>query len=335
MTGGVAADAIGKIIYALFLVFCSNLVRVVLVAAVAGVGLQVARVAGLAGAIASLAMVQREAVRLVELGRRPGGSSVAGGAVSGEQPGVEGRIAVTGDALLGCALEDIVHMALRAFYAGMRPGQLEGSLGVVETGIFPVVRCVAAAAICAKLALMSVILGMAGRTILWCSFEDAIDVAFIASYIGMRAGQLKSRFGVVKGGFIPILGRMASGAIHAELTLVGVILGMAVAASLPGRLEIRQSAHAVMAGRTIDRRMLAGQLERKLAVVETASKTVYPVVAGPAFCSVGLNVGLHKCGVDLSVASLAHDWVEAGETGAVAVFAGEIRPISHPLVSRQ
>ena len=83
-TSGMAADTIGKIADALFQVFRSGLVWVVLVAAVAGIGLQVTRVAGLAGTATALAVVQWEGVRLVELGRRPGLCGVAGGAVGGE-----------------------------------------------------------------------------------------------------------------------------------------------------------------------------------------------------------------------------------------------------------
>ena len=128
---------------------------------------------------------------------------------------------MAGNALLGCALENIVYVALGAFYVGMRTGQLEGCLGMVEAGFFPVVRCVTAATIGAELALVGVVLGVAGCAILWRTFEDIVDVAFFAGHIRMRAGQLKSRFGVVEGGFLPILGRMAACAIHVR-TFLGV-----------------------------------------------------------------------------------------------------------------
>jgi len=54
---------------------------------------------------------------------------------------------MAGDTLLGGALEDIVQMAFRAFHIGMRSGQLEGSFGVVETGLLPIIWSVAASAI--------------------------------------------------------------------------------------------------------------------------------------------------------------------------------------------
>lgn len=330
-----AADTIGKVPYALFQVSCGDLVRVVFVAAVAGISLQAARMAGLTGAAAPFAMVQGEAVRLVELGRRPGLGGVAGGAIRGEQPGVEGRVAVAGDALLGCALEDVVHMTFSAFYISVRSGQLECSLGMVEAGFLPVIRCVAAAAICAELALVGIVFSMASRTILRRAFEDVIDMAFFASHICVCTGQLKICLGVIKSGFFPILRCMAAGAICAKFALVGVILGVAIGASRFGGLEICQCSYATVTAGTINVCMLPRQLERKLAVIEAVPKTVHTVVTSPAVCSISLSVRLHECRVDLGMATLAYHRIEACETGAVAVLTGEIRAVSHPLVGCQ
>jgi hypothetical protein len=163
------ADAIGKIADALLQVFRGDLIWVMLMATVTSVSQQVVRMTGLAGTAS--AMVQWEAMRLVELGRRPGLGIMAGSAVGGEQTAMEGRVGVTGDTLLGCALEYIVHMALGAFHTGMCPGQLECSLGVVETGFLPIIWCVATATIYTKFPLVRVIFGMAGITFLRGAFE--------------------------------------------------------------------------------------------------------------------------------------------------------------------
>ena len=67
-------------------------------------------------------------------------------------------------------------------------------------------------------------------------------------------------------------------------------------------------------------------------MINAAPETVYPVVACPTVCSISLSVRLHECRVDLSMAALTHQRVELSETGVVAVFAGKIRAVSHPLV---
>lgn len=179
-------NAVVKVADTLFKVSSGDPVGIVLVAAVTGVGLQVVGMAGLAGTPA--AMVKWEAVRLVELSRRPGLSVMAGGAIAGEQPGMESWITVAGCALLRCTFEDIVHMAFAAFNIGMRSGQLESSFRVVEAGFLPVVWCVATGAICAKFTLVGIIFGVAGITGLRGAFEYVIDMAFVASHVGVRAG---------------------------------------------------------------------------------------------------------------------------------------------------
>ena len=77
-----ATDAVSKVTDAFFEVFCGDLVGIVFVAAITGVGLQIGRVANLA--CAPSAMIQWEAVYLVELGWRPGLCIVAGSAIGGE-----------------------------------------------------------------------------------------------------------------------------------------------------------------------------------------------------------------------------------------------------------
>ncbi len=70
---------------------------------------------------------------------------------------MERRLIMTGDALLGCAFEHIVHVAFCAFDIGVRTGQLERGFGMVEGGVLPVVGSVAASAIITKRALMGII----------------------------------------------------------------------------------------------------------------------------------------------------------------------------------
>lgn len=62
-------------------------------------------------------------------------------------------------------------MALSASYFGVRTGEMKSSLGVVEGRFFPVIRCMATGAIYAELALVCVIIGVAGGAILFSRLE--------------------------------------------------------------------------------------------------------------------------------------------------------------------
>jgi hypothetical protein len=76
--GRVAAGAIGEVADPLLPVLAFNFSGGVLVAAVAGIGLQAVRMAGAAGAYPALAVVQGERVRAIVTGRAPGVWGVAG-----------------------------------------------------------------------------------------------------------------------------------------------------------------------------------------------------------------------------------------------------------------
>jgi len=246
---------------------------------------------------------------------------------------VKSRVAVTGDALLRSALEDVIHMALGAFHIGVRTGQLEGSFRVIKTGFFPVIGCVATGAIRAEFALVGVIFSMTGGTSLWRTLENVIDMTFFTGDIGVRAGQLEGCLRVVKGRLFPVVRSMATRAICTELALVGVIFGMAGSAIRPGGLEVRQCMGAIVAGCAGNRAMLAGQPERILAVIEGGSKTVYSIVTGSTVCPICLGMRLHKRRVDLGVANITHHRIEVRKAGYVTSFACKIRAISHLLVS--
>ena len=86
--------------------FILNLRLIVFVAAVAGVGLQAIRVADLALAHSTFAMINWEDMRFIIPGWRPGQIGMAGGAIWAEQALMVLRFRMTGLTLLGRALED-------------------------------------------------------------------------------------------------------------------------------------------------------------------------------------------------------------------------------------
>jgi hypothetical protein len=138
---------------------------IVCVATITGVGRQIIRVACQAGTGASGTVIEREGVGLVELRRRPGSSGVTGSAVGAQQPLVKVGVGVAGNAIGGCAFEDVVDVALAALELEMSAGEREGGFAMVKGGIGPIVRGVACATILAELPLVSVIFLVAREAI--------------------------------------------------------------------------------------------------------------------------------------------------------------------------
>ena len=162
------------------------------VAGVAGIAHQDGWVAGFAPAGAS--MVHRESMRAIELSRRPAICVMAGDAIRAKQAFMICRLCVTTHACCRRALEHIVHMALGALEALVSAGQGKSRFGVVESRIRPAIRCVAGAAVLAKLPIVVVILGVTGVTTSWCAFKDAIDVTSGAGNCLVAPYQRESRF---------------------------------------------------------------------------------------------------------------------------------------------
>lgn len=104
--GGVTTSTVLELGNPLLTMFFLNLDRIVLVAAVASVGLQAFSMTDLALAYSAVPMIDGEGMRSIIAGRRPGLIRMAGGAVRAEQAQVDLRIRVAGLALLGGTFED-------------------------------------------------------------------------------------------------------------------------------------------------------------------------------------------------------------------------------------
>jgi hypothetical protein len=110
---------------------------------------------------------QRESrFRVVKCGRQPASGCVAGATILSELTVMVVVFGMAGIAILRCAFEDIVDVTIRAAYRGVLTQQLERSLVMIESRLFPILRDMAFTAILPKLAIMGVVFGMAGRTIL-------------------------------------------------------------------------------------------------------------------------------------------------------------------------
>lgn len=104
-SGWVTAGAVTKIANGFVTVFCRDLSLVVVVTAIASIGRQVLVVAGLAGAHASLAVIDRECVQAVILSWRPGLDAVTAHASRIEETQVVAWLGVAGAARCRCPSE--------------------------------------------------------------------------------------------------------------------------------------------------------------------------------------------------------------------------------------
>ena len=131
---------------------------------------------------------------------------------------------MTGHTLRGRASEYTIHMAGLAGNAGVRPGQCEGRIIVVEVDILPAAGIVAGGAVGPKLAAVRLQGGMAGVTVLGCAFEDAVDVTGRAWHVYMPTRERKTRLVMIETHIPPGAGVMAGATICAKLAAVRIVL---------------------------------------------------------------------------------------------------------------
>lgn len=94
-------------------------------------------------------------------------------------------------------------MAFAAFDDNMFSGQREARAGVVETGLLPVIRVMAGFALLAFLAIMFVVLFVAGDASLRCFLVFVVLVAGFTLHGLMLAEQREAGFAVIEGRFLP------------------------------------------------------------------------------------------------------------------------------------
>ena len=112
MPGGMAFGAVLEVGNALLTMLGLDLSRIVLVAGIAIVGAQTARVAYLAITEPAFTVIEREGMRAVKERRHPGAGVVAGKAIVAKQPQVIAWLCVASGTLLRRSAEDVVGMAL-------------------------------------------------------------------------------------------------------------------------------------------------------------------------------------------------------------------------------
>jgi len=164
---------------------------------------------------------------MVEGGRFPSGGGVAGPTVRTELPSMRVAIFVAGIAVNGSALVNIIGMATCTGGRGVFAGQFEVGHIMVEGGRFPGGGGVAGTTVCTELAIMTIILLMAGIAVGGCTLEDIIAMTAQACGCGVFAGQLKGGQVVVEGGWFPGGGGVAGTTVCTVLAIMPIILLMA------------------------------------------------------------------------------------------------------------
>ncbi len=99
---------------------------------------------------------------MVERGRTPTCSRMAGGAGCAQRALLYVILGVAGGALRGNPFELVIDMATRARHRLMLPDQLENGQVVVESCLGPIRRSVAFTAVLTQIPLMNIVLGVAG-----------------------------------------------------------------------------------------------------------------------------------------------------------------------------
>jgi hypothetical protein len=223
----VAAHTVLKIADAFLQVLRLNARRIMLVAAVTSILLEVRRrVARLARDVAAFAMIQRE--DMIERRALPGLCGVALRAVRAESAQVLLRLRMATGARLRCAFEDAIGVTLLTWHTDVRARQLERRQIVIECRVLPSRRSVALRAVRPERALMLIVLLMAGHTSLRRALEDIVDVALRALDRLVLAHEFECGQCVIELCALPTVRGMALGAIDAEDAIVSVVFPVAI-----------------------------------------------------------------------------------------------------------
>ena len=140
---------------------------------------------------------------------------------------MKSRVVVAAGTFLRRALKDIIDVTFFAGHADMRAGQFEGREIVVKAGGFPTTGLVTRAAILTELAVVGIILLVAGIAIFRCSLKYVIFVASITLHSDMFAFQLEGRKIMVKTGRLPAGRLMAGATFFSEFAFVRIVFQMA------------------------------------------------------------------------------------------------------------
>jgi hypothetical protein len=226
-------------------------------------------------------------------------------------------------------------MALLTSQTYMTTRQREVAFVVVKRGIFPIGRGMASGAIGAELAVVFIVLFVAGVTIAGGAFVNPVLMAFFALRFGMLAFELEGGEIVIELGGSPAFCGMAFGAVHAETPFVRFLPAVTGEAVLRKRLQVCNGTRVEVTLCAVHRGMFPSQLEGELVVVEVISVAVCAIVAGETIRAEGKQMRLGEGNVHLTVAGLAGVGGEDRDVAVMTVITGEGRVRCCALVTGQ
>lgn len=254
----------------------------------------------------------------------------------GTHPGVCGRQGMTGNTVSRKPGKNSASMTLRTVQVDVCTSQRESRQVMVEGGRQPAVSGVAGGAIFAELAVVFIILLVAGITVAGCALEDMINMTLLAGHSDMFTRQFESGQVMIEGGRCPAIGSVAGTAVRAQTALVGVVFLMAGRAVFWGRLEVRKGAGIYVTLSALDLGMFPGQLEWYASMVEFVGIGIQPIVAGQAVITKVQGMGLHESRLEPDMAGGADGLVKWWNVGLrVAIFAVERGAVGFDLVGGQ
>ncbi len=265
----------------------------------------------------------------------PALSRVASSAVLAELAIVRVVSAVAGEAVLRRSLVDILRVAVAAVHLFVPSGQPKSSPVMVEGGSIPTVRCVAASAVLAELAIVRIVSPVAGEAVLRRSLIDILRVAVAAVHVMMAADQVEFSPVMVEGGSVPTVRCVASSAVLAELAIVRIVSPVAARAISGRRLQVGPGARLNVAVGTFNQRMLSLQRQSRLIMIESLSIGISAIMAAKTSQPKGFLVDLHVGPIQRTVAVSADKWIKASEVCTVAVAAGKRASIGELPVALQ
>ena len=209
--------------------------------------------------------------RMIYCGRFPAIRRMTGCTECTKLTGVRIILGVAGGAVLWRTFEYAINMTTLTGDGGMFAVQMERKFRMIYRCGFPTAGCMTSSAQGTKSAFMRVIFGMAGGTILWRAFEDAIDMATLTSDSRMFPVKFERELGMVHFGEVPAFGRVTCCAVSSKLTVVMVIFLVTGDTRLGSGFHVSEAARVDMAGRTFHRCVFADQVERHFVMVEGLS----------------------------------------------------------------
>jgi hypothetical protein len=115
-------------------------------------------------------------------------------------------------------------VAALASYPGMTI--CESKPAVIKSGIAPICRRMADAAFSAKVAVVFVVLLMAGITVGGRALENTVDMASLTSNFGMASFKVKGEQAVIYSCIVPIVRVVAGSAVCPKSSIMLIVISM-------------------------------------------------------------------------------------------------------------